>query len=315
MKAPACHVVIMVCSLCILASCTKINLQGNKGGTANPSGSASTSTTGGNSGGTQPSANNPPALDGEWEVDYEFKGDPRVGTVTFSQQGNVIAGQGADQDGREWSVENGEVQGTKIAFAKKYAGSNNAINYAGELKYIQSPEYTGWIMEGTYEAPGPGGQPVTGKWVSNPTAAQQAADAAAAPPPQDQPPPQQQNFPPPVQNAAPANIGDAKPADISGHYDVGYSYDFKKINSKMWLRNDADKVSGDGVDTTTGEKFTIAKGWYKYPSVTLIRQYPKSKGKEARSIMFKAKISSDGKNIVMKGETQYGGQWDAHLVR
>jgi hypothetical protein len=110
-----------------------------------------------------------PVVAGEWEVDYEFNGKPFQGTATFSQSGAALAGSGVDQDGKEWQVDAGQIQGTRVSFGKKYVNSSSPpIIYHGELKYLQSPEYTGWAMEGTYCASSPDGSTVSGKWVSNP---------------------------------------------------------------------------------------------------------------------------------------------------
>jgi major membrane immunogen (membrane-anchored lipoprotein) len=139
MKAPARQVVLILCSLALLVSCSKNNA--------------------------------PPLVEGQWEVDYESKGSPFIGNVTFSQTGASLTGDGADQDGNEWQVDAGQIQGTQVAFGKKYANSTSPpIIYTGELKYLQLPEYTGWAMEGTYSATDQDGNIVSGKWIANPTA-------------------------------------------------------------------------------------------------------------------------------------------------
>lgn len=330
MKQPVLKLVILACSVSLLCSCAKINLSGGK--TGGSSGNPPQHTGGGNPQPVQSAGTSqaPPPLDGEWEVDYEFKGNPYIGNVTFSQQGTALAGTGADQDGREWSVDAGEIQGTKISFQKKYVNSSSPpITYSGELKYLESPEYTGWAMEGSYTSPGPNGQSLGGKWVANPTAPPAPVADNSAAPPQQAPvsfPFAGTQAPAQPKNNSPEHIGNEKPQDISGHYEVGYQYNFKKIKSNMWLENDGKKVTGHGYDIVDSkakdkkdkkggsggnEQFTIEKGWYEYPRVTLIRTY---KGKNARNIVFKAQLSSNGRDIVMKGETQYGGQWDAHLV-
>lgn len=305
MRPPAQQLVIMICSLALLCSCSKINLQGGK------SGQPGNQSVGGN----QPAGNlnaSVPPLDGEWELDYEYKDKAYVGNGVLSQQGSAITGSGADQTGREWQLE-GQVQGTQVSFQKKYADSAAAIVYTGELKYLESPDYTGWAMEGTYNSNG-----ASGKWVANPTSPLQAPQAQAP----VQAPFQFNPIPTNTQGSGSQtqhdNLGDVKPLDISGKYEVSYQYNFKKISSKMWLRNDGKKITGDGVDIIdkTSERFTIPKGWYDYPKVTIHRQYTKGAGaKETRSVIFKATLSSNGRDISMKGETQHGGQWSARLVR
>lgn len=318
--------VLLACSL-VLSSCAKINLSGaGKGGgqtaTSNPSPAGQQST------GTAQTGSPPPVL-GDWELDYEFSGNTFMGNVSFAQEGSALAGQGADQEGKAWTVENGQVQGTKVSFEKKYQNSQSPpIVYSGELKYLEGTDYTGWAMEGVYTSKKSDGQELKGKWVANPLntpapeaqaqpAQQQAAQPMGLPFMQQQGQAQK--------NSAPEHIGDVKPLDISGHYEVAYSFKFKKIKSKMWLENDGDKVTGRGYDitekvvtdkkgknpkkTAARDEFTIVKGWYKYPNVTLIRQY-----KDSRHVEFKAQLSSNGHEIVMKGETEYGGQWDARNV-
>lgn len=304
MKAAA-QLVIILSSILLLggSACTKINLSGAKGGSQ---------TTGG---GQVQNSSSIPLLDGDWEVDYEYKGNSVIGNATLSQQGAAFAGAGQDQDGREWQIEQGQIQGSQVSFEKKYMNTSGpAITYTGELKYLQTPEYTGWCMEGSYT--GKGGQ-ISGKWVANPL----GQTMQEAPVQQGQP--QQQSFPPPQQashsgESAAENLGDIRPADISGHYVCSYQYNFQKIRSEMWLKNEGKKVSGDGKDIVgkSSEYFTISKGWFEYPKVTLHRQYTKGKGaKDTRTIIFKATISSNGRDINMSGETQHGGHWTAKLVR
>jgi len=352
MKAPITQLVIIACSLTFLASCSKINLHngGNAKGGAPAGKNAAANGAHPQQGGGQPAqqSNAPPLLDGEWEVDYEFKGDQFVGTVNFAQSGAAVTGAGADQDGKEWQVDNGQVQGTKVSFGKKYANSQSPpIVYTGELKFLQTADYTGWMMEGTYTAAGPGGSAVSGKWVANPS----------APPVQEAAPSAEQAAPSPAsgggffgannpaapsapRSSEPEHIGDARPVDISGHYDGSYNFNFKKVKSKMWIENDGEKISGRGYDVLSNsappkpkpkgkgkekekpvdqgggkENFVIEHGTYKYPNVTLTRQYVKGKGaNETRTVVFRAKLSSNGRDIVMKGETQFGGTWDSHRL-
>jgi hypothetical protein len=349
MKEPVKQVVIITCSLALLISCSKINLHGGKGGPApgasgtaasmNPAGGpAGNSILGGQTGPAPQSAapGGPPPVDGEWEVDYEFNGNQFMGNVLFSQTGAALAGDGTDQDGKPWGVEAGQIQGTQVSFGKKYANSTGpSIKYTGELKFLQTPEYTGWAMEGTYSAISPDGKTVTGKWVANPTgqSAQPAAEAT--------PPPAQSGGPIPVfggqsagKSSAPEHIGDARPVDISGHYDGTYNFNFKKIKYKMWIESDCKKIKGHGYDIVertaaapkgkekdkgkgkakakqevAAQTFAIERGWYDYPKVTIVRQY----GKE-RAVTFKGQLSSNGRDIIMKGETQFGGGWDAHRL-
>lgn len=324
MKFSLARVVIITCVIGLLSSCAKINLSGSKGSPGSTG--AQPQVQGGPSllgmGQQQPAGGNaqtPPTLDGVWEVDYEFKGQQFMGNVEFAQQNNQVAGQGTDQNGLEYQLD-GSVDGTKVTLVKKYVNADPPrppVTYKGELKYLQGADYTGWAMEGEYSAQTPNGATISGKWVGNPLGP--PADAAAQAPQAGAP----EQAAPQIPAASPLNkasspaqaIGDARPSDISGRYAVGFQYKFKKNNSKMWLKQDADKLSGDGQDTTTGEKFTL-HGWYIYPKVTIVRTYKKAAGAKAdRQMTFKAKLSSDGNRIQMNGETEFGGQWDAHLVR
>lgn len=321
------RVVIILILASSLSACSKINLSGAKGGTA-PSGGQQQG--GGASllgGGQQPpgggqNPNQMPTMDGQWEIDYEFKGQQFMGNVEFAQQGEQVVGQGTDQNGLEYEID-GSLKGDKITLTKKYVNVEQPrppVTYTGQLKYLQSPEYTGWALEGEYTMSA-NGQTLTGKWVGNPTgpASSGAADPAAqAPPAQNSPLGMMTQPAQPVASAPIGNIpsiGNVKPGNISGNYAVAFQYKFKKNNSKLWLKQDGDKLSGDGQDTTSGEKFTI-KGWYVYPKLTMVRMYRKNAGaKENRDMMFKGTMSSDGNRIVINGETEFGGKWDGRLNR
>ncbi len=103
-----------------------------------------------NLGGTQA---NPPLISGEWEVDYEYNGQPFISNASFLQSGNRLTGRGVDKDGSRWDVDRGEIQGNRVIFGKKYANSPDPPTiYSGDFKYLETPEYTGWAMEGTYKA-------------------------------------------------------------------------------------------------------------------------------------------------------------------
>ncbi len=325
MNASLSRVVIIFAVAGTLASCTKINLSGNKGGTAPAGGQVQQSGGGSLLGGgqQQPAQQNSgqiPALDGTWEVDYEFKGQQFMGNVQFAQQGNQVAGQGTDQNGLEYEFD-GSVQGDKVTLTKKYVNVDPPrppVTYTGQLKWLQTAEYTGWAMEGEYSATTANGQKLSGGWVANPIAApagEPTSEQGTGAPPLGTPPP---NNPPPAQSAPIGNIpsiGNVKPGNISGNYTVAFQYKFKKNNSKLWLKQDGDKLSGDGQDTTSGDKFTI-KGWYVYPKITIVRMYRKNAGaKENRDMMFKGVMSSDGNRIVINGETEFGGKWDGRLNR
>lgn len=326
MNASFSRVVIILFLAGALASCTKINLSGKSGGSA-PAGGQQGGQPGASllGGGQQQPAGQPgqlPTMDGQWEIDYEFNGNQYIGNAEFAQQGEQIVGQGADQNGLEYELE-GTLQGSKITFTKKYMKVDPPrppVTYTGELKWLQSPEYTGWALEGEYSATTANGQKLSGRWVGNPTGPPSADNQQTPPAAQSQAASGPLTSSAPI--AAPStpignipSIGNVKPGNISGNYTVAFQYKFKKNNSKLWLKQDGDKLSGDGQDTTTGDKFTI-KGWYVYPKITMVRMYRKGAGaKENRDMMFKGTMSSDGNRIVINGETEFGGKWDGRLNR
>ncbi len=323
MKASARQILVLTSTLALLVSCAKIDLSGGKGANTGQQNAQTGGQTGGQAGGQ---TNGLPPLDGEWELDYEFNGNTFMGNVQLAQQGTALVGEGADQDGKQWTVENGQIQGAQVSFQKKYVGSNSPpINYSGEVKYLQEAEYNGWAMEGEYTSATPNGQTVSGKWVANPLSplqeVQQQQQQAANPFQQVQ----QVAQTAPASNSAPAqhhsakSLGNVKPADISGRYEGSFQFDFKTVKTKMWLRQEGKKLSGDGTDikdNNSSQRFTIVNGGYNYPDVWLIREYKKGSGAtENKTIRFKAKLSSDGRDIAMEGQTHLGGNWSAHLIR
>ncbi len=262
----------------------------------------------------------PPPLQDEWEVDFTVpNGDAQISTVVLSQQGNALVGDGTDQSGRTWQLQEGQVNGLNVTFSKVYTDRPDSppINYVGQLKYEQSPEFTGWLMEGTYSVKTANGV-VQGKWVSNPTGASGTeAPAETTEQPTEAPPPAgQPAAPAPPSKPLPDHIGDDKPTDLTGKYFVSYQYNFKNVKGHMFLEHDGGKLGGHGVDTSNNESYNLESGKYKYPDISFIRCYVKGKGaKNTRKVLFRATISSDAHMIIMKGETQFGGRWDAKLAR
>jgi hypothetical protein len=84
----------------------------------------------------------------------------------------------------------------------------------------------------------------------------------------------------------------------------------------MWLEQHNKQVTGHGYDKGAGdgaEEFKIIRGKYEYPTLTLVWKYEKGKhAKTTRELTIKTKVSND---LSMKGETQFGGSWDAKVVR
>jgi hypothetical protein len=246
-------------------------------------------------------ANAPPPITGDWVVSFMYANNAFNSNITFSQQNKQLAGQGKDEATGKDFVVTGTVDGTKVSFVKKYADmdpSRQPVEYTGELEYENDADYRGWKMGGHYKTL-LNGQPVDDKWVAVPAAAQESP----APPPDSGPP---------VDQGPPPSSSEHGP-NISGQWSASYTYNFKKITSKLWLLQDGHSVSGHGVDTNTNEKFTIEKGWYHYPKVTLKCKYVKGKQAAAtRGLTIKADV---GGGPSLSGETNYGGPWQASIVR
>jgi hypothetical protein len=185
-------------------------------------------------------------------------------------------------------------------------------------------------MSGEYTSAN-NGKIINNIWEAQMILPNQGEKTAAAPPPQEQAPAQapeqkapdhQQSAPPPSEQ--PRSLLANWPADraphLSGKWDVGYEYNFKTMRSSMFLEQEGDRISGHGVDLNTKEKFTIEKGWYHYPKVTIIRKYTKGKNQATatRTMAFKAQVSfisdKDYQGPYMNGKTQGGGAWEAQRV-
>jgi hypothetical protein len=296
-------VVVVLCALlCVGCSgCAKIDLSKPGGG-----GNSQAATGGG--------ANNSglPPLNGDWTLSFEYNDQLFESAVTFSQAGSQIAGQGEDQAG-PFYIQNGVLNGSEIKFAKKYANvdpTKAPINYVGKYEWVDIPDYKGWQIGGRYTTTS-NGKPVEGKWIATP--------AVQPPPPpgavvEQAPPPQTVQQAPPQQQAPPEQMPTGQAPNLSGMYTVNYQYNFKPMQSKMWLEQDGGQIRGHGVDTNTNEHFTI-KGWYNPAEMkmTIVRQYTKGKSAAAtRQMTFKSSVMPGPS---FKGETNFGGSWEGKIVR
>lgn len=306
-------------SLAMVSGCTQIKLSDKKGGGKPASTDTASQQPNNGSPAAQPQA---PPVQGQWTITFSFQGKEVSADMQLEQQGNQLAGQGADQSGTPWAVTEGTVTGNSVRFVKTYTADRPPVVYEGELKWLADPGYTGWMIEGNYKTQDPQGNVISDAFVATP------ADPSAMPPPANF------NAAPPVDHTSnapidsnllssqqPAHTEQSVPDDghaphLSGRYDGEYEFNFKKIKMKMWLEQDNDRVTGHGVDVNTNEKFVIEKGWYKHPKLTLVRKYFKGTGAAAtREFTFKGTVKNGPKGPVMKGETQFGGDWSASIVR
>lgn len=261
-------------------------------------------------------------LNGDWRLGYKWKDQTYNASMSLKQHGKTFDGAGKeDESGFEFLVQHGQLAGDQISFTKKYTGKNASvpeIQYTGALTTANEENYKGPYLSGDYSIPTKDGQ------VSNDWDAVRDTTPAPAPSEEQAPAPQEQAPVEQSQNLSHPN----KPPDLSGKWDVGYEYQFKTIHSVMYLEQDHERIVGHGIDDTK-EKFTIEKGWYKFPKLTLIRKYPKSasvkvkgkmhEGKPEREMTFKADVSmasdKDYQGPYLGGKTDGGGSWEAELIK
>ncbi len=248
-------------------------------------------------------------LTGRWRVGFQANQEKLSSSLEIAQNGNGFQGRGVDdQTGNAFKIEEGRIDGTQLAFVKKYENINSPpVRYTGRFSILNDPSYQGPYMAGQYSAKLPGGL-FSGEWEAAMVEANQPAQTSNAQINSNEgkgsrKPPNTASF---AQDHAP---------DLSGKWDVGYEYDFKTIHSTMFLEQYGGKLSGHGIDSSTNEKFVISKGWYHYPQMTIVRSYPKSR----RALIFKAEVTnvrdSDYQGPYLKGKTQGGGDWEAQLVK
>jgi hypothetical protein len=316
------QLITLACTaMLVLTGCQPIKLSGGKnGGTGGGTGGGTTQTGGGSRGGNNDAVLNPnatPAINGDWKLTFVYGDNTYDSLVTFAQQGRALSGSGEDSAG-PFLIQAGVVDGTKVKFTKKYADadpSKRPVMYSGELEFEDDEDYKGWRMGGHYKATGPDGGPIDDKWVAISTVAEEAfANSHNAPPQQQQqaPPDGQPTSENPDQQQPAENVG-GRPADLSGKYTAEYQFNFKKIHSTMWLEQDGGRLGGHGVDNNTNEKFVITKGFYNFPRMQITCHYTKGQNAAAtRDLVVKATVANGPS---LKGETQFGGGWQARIVR
>lgn len=303
MKSSAQLITLALSTALLLTGCTKISLSG--GGTGTPS----ATTGGGTDAVLNPKAT--PPINGDWKITWIANDQAYESLITFAQQGGALTGKGEDVAG-PFLITNGTVKGNKLRFTKKYAApdpSNPVFEFQGDLEWEDDEEYRGWRMGGHYRYRDPNtGRVVDDKWVGISALAEQAMQQRANNPPAqpvEQPTDQQ---PEQAQQQSPGGE-----PHISGMYQAQYTYNFKKINTKLWLEQDGHRLAGHGVDTNTNEKFAVVNSFYYFPKVTLRCKYTKGHSAAAnRELVVKAQVVS---GPALKGETQYGGAWEARIVR
>ncbi len=271
-------------------------------------------TTGGG-GGAKTSPQN--SLSGYWQVAFQVGTQTLKANMHLKQDGNSFVGEGTDDpSGREFVIEEGQVKNNEVLFYKKYPGMDPSqappVEYSGTLELIAEGDAQGPYLSGTY-ATTYQGKPVTGDWEAQMTQAETAQAGGETPagggggaenPPPEQAPP----------------VDPSKAPHLSGKWNVGYEYNFKTIQSDVFIEQDGGKLTGHGSDRNTKEKFAIEKGWYNYPRITIVRKYVKGKGAAAdRTMTFKGEVSvvSDDKyqGPYMQGKTQGGGAWEAEMYK
>ncbi|HEY9734119.1 MAG TPA: hypothetical protein V6C89_19575 [Drouetiella sp.] len=306
-----------------LGGCAKIEV-----GPKKPSTTATTTTT---TTGANPSVSSsqsqagqvPTSVAGDWKVGFQFNTSTLNSTFHLDQLGQTFKGTGTDdQDGGQFTIEKGTVANGQVHFFKQYQGAP-PVEYSGKLEIQDDSTYHGPYMSGDYTTAS------NGKIINNIWEAQMVLpnNGLAQAPPSDQQPKQappdqspEQQPPPQPDRSLLANWPADRAPHVSGKWDVGYEYNFKTMRSSMFIEQDGDRITGHGVDLNTKEKFTIEKGWYHYPKITIIRKYTKGKNQatSSRTMAFKATVrfvnDKDYQGPYMSGKTQGGGNWEAQRV-
>jgi hypothetical protein len=309
-------ILVVALSSCQMLSKSGLGAKQPQQGTAQQPGTAGT--TGGEQpggmGGAQPGA---PSVSGYWQVAFQLGDKTFKANMRLKQTGTTFTGEGSDDpSGREFVIEEGELQGDQVVFYKKYPGldPNQAppVEYGGKIEMVTEGDLKGPYMSGEY-ATTYQGQPVRGIWEAQMV---QAETAEAGGQPAEPPEGARAGTPP----SPPPAVDTSRAPHLSGKWNVGYEYQFKTIKSVMYLEQDGGKLTGHGQDLNTREKFTIEKGWYNYPRVTLVRKYTKGKGAAAdRTMTFKAEVKNvsdaDYQGPYMAGKTDGGGAWEAQMFR
>ncbi len=299
---------LLLLSAGVLSSCSFLNFGKKAGTSSNQS----------NQAGQNAPAQTVSSLSGDWNFAFEFNKQATQGSLHIEQKGNSFTGSGQEGD-TQFAVTNGQFDGQQLAFDKSYGpNAGPPVHYTGTAEMVDGPDYKGPWMHGSYLATIKG-QEVKGDWEG------QLASAGSAPGANQQAPASgtagdgilsdSQQAPQTTQ------ADDGHAPQLSGKWTCAYENNFKTIKSTMYLEQDGTKVTGHGVDVNTKEKFTIEKGWYAYPKLTLIRRYKKGKAGGAvsdRTLTFKADVKkvndADYQGPYLSGKTQGGGAWEAQQV-
>jgi hypothetical protein len=253
----------------------------------------------------------PPPIEGDWKITFLYLDQPHESTVTFAQKGKALEGQGTDEGGKQFFVK-GTVDGKQVRFTKQYLDADPSvppIDYAGQISYEDDEDYKGWKMDGHYKATVKD-QPVDDKWVA--VNAKALADFEAKQQ-QAQQQAQQQQEQQQQQTSDTTNGAGEVPASLTGTYRVAYDYNFNHIDTRLFLTQNANKLTGDGVDRTTNEYFVITKGFYSPPRIMIVCHYEKGKhARFTRDITIKGEVEPSGS---IKGETQFGAAWTATMIK
>ena len=258
-------------------------------------------------------------VSGYWQMGYILNDQTYTSHIRITEKNYHFTGEGTDDhNNKTFKVEQGTISDGKVVFYKRYDNPSNKeqtpVEYDGNLDLSGVPYMSGTFIVAL------NGRELTGQWEAEmqktldgkPVSGGQSQPAQKTPQEKPQAQQQTQHF--------------AKPdhaPDLSGKWNTGFEYRFKDIHSTMWLEQHGDKLKGHGIDHNTNEKFTINKGWYAFPKVTLIREYPQIKGKKgvipAHKMIFKALVewidTPEYQGPYMKGKTDGGGNWEAQIVR
>lgn len=315
---PAFMAILAVLScICVLTTgCVKVSLSGNKKPDQPPQGQQPQGQQPAPAGQAQPGS-----LSGYWNVAFQFKDKTLKSSMQLTQQGNTFSGSGTDDhNSAPFTIEQGTITNNQISFYKKYA-KGGAIQYNGTISQVNEADYKGPYMQGEYVTT------INNEIVQNQWEAEMQPQEASQPPSGNPPAgndpaqpetPVQSEQPPPEQ--PPANVDPNRAPHLSGKWNVGYEFNFKTIHSVMYLEQDGGRITGHGIDLNTKEKFTIPRGWYRFPKVTLIRKYKKGKDAAAdREMIFKAQVSivndKDYSGPYFNGKTQGGGNWEGQMFK
>jgi len=255
-------------------------------------------------------------LNGQWAMGFKLRGSntSTAGTMLLRQNGNNFAGNGKDsENGPSYKIERGTLRGNDIMFLKRYENDPNpAVQYHGQFSYLSGDSGPVPYMGGDFSRETKG-VVVTGEWEA-----------------MQNPPPKVEAVKEPVPVSSPAapepvaiyRFSSDHVPDLSGKWQMAFEYNFKVVHAIVFLEQDGKKLSGHGVEQSTGNHFLIKKGWYSYPRAGFIYEYISSnKTKHAPPIhemTFKADVSvvneKDYQGPYLSGKTQGGGGWEAERV-